>query len=137
MAQDIRITSVSTTQLQGDDVTFFALKAPSAANGGGLTVLAAWAVDDAATTSGTSYSLALHQYSSAGTPALAGTIAAAIGGTADPFAAGVPKAFTISSTYQFIDAGEWVAIQKEEDNSSDPSSGMVIIHWVPGVANAS
>ena len=132
MAQDYQISNISLTQLQGDAVTYFAMKAPSAANGGGFTVLAATAVEDTATGSGTSWSIALHKYSGAGTPALQGTIAAAIGGTASPWVQGVPKNFTISSTYAFIDAGEWIAIEKTESNSSDPMSGQVVIHWVPG-----
>ena len=130
--QDVITLSIPLAAAAGDDTSIYALKAPSAALGGGLRILDAYAVDDAATTSGTSWAVALHKYSSAGTPAVNGTIAAAVGGTADPFAAGVPKQFTISDTYGFLDAGEWLVIEKTEDNSSDPTVGVVVVHYVRG-----
>lgn len=136
MAQDFRITPISLTQLQGDTVTYFAMKAPSAANGGGFTILEAYAVDDTATGAGTSWGISLHKYSALGTPAVNGTIAAEIGGTVSPWVKGVPKTFTIAAAYAFVDAGEWVAIEKDEENSSDPMAGQVVIIWTPGRAGS-
>lgn len=132
MAMDYNILSVSLSEAAGDDASLYVLKAPSAANGGGLTILEAYVIDEGATTSGTSWAVALHKYSSAGTPAVNGTIAAAIGGTSDPFAKGVPKTFTIAAAYRFLDAGEWLVIEKTEDNSSDPTHGYVTVSWIPG-----
>jgi hypothetical protein len=45
-----------------------------------------------------------------------GTIAAAIGGTAGTvWTEGVPQAFTIDADYAFLDAGEWLVIDYQED----------------------
>lgn len=117
----------------GDDVACPILRAPDAEDGGGLTILSAYAVNGAATTSGTAFALALHNYGTAGTAikaGAAGTVAAPIGGTADTFAAGAPKAFTISNA--FLAAGEWLALVKTEENSSDPTRGVVVLSYVMG-----
>lgn len=116
----------------GDNVQQRILRAPDADDGGGLTLLAAYAVNEAATTSGTAFSLALHNYGTAGTAikASGGTVAAAIGGTADVFVAGAPKAFTLSNA--FLAAGEWLVLDKQEDSSSDPTRGVVVIEYLLG-----
>ena len=136
MALDYNVTAVPLTDSWiDDDTTFFVMKAPAAGSGGGLTIIEAYAVEDDPHDDqgvGTAWAIALHKYSSAGTPALNGTIAAAIGGTADNWAAGVPKTFTVSTSYNFVDAGEWVAVEKTEENSCDPQQASVIITWVRG-----
>lgn len=133
-ATDVKqvIVALSTTDLAGDDVQMHVLRAPNAGDGGGLTILRAYAVNEAATTSGTAFSLALHNYGTAGTAikASGGTVAAAIGGTADVFVAGVPKAFTLSNA--FLAAGEWLVLDKQEDNSSDPTRGVLVIDYLLG-----
>ena len=109
-----------------DNKQLFLYKAPSDALGGGVRLVQAYATNGAATNAGTSFSFALHKYSSAGTPAVNGTIAAAIGGTAaTPWGAGVPQAFTLSSTYSFLDAGEWLVLDYQEDNAGNPTNAVV------------
>lgn len=117
---------------QGNDVDGHVFAAPSAANGGGLTIVEAYAVNGAATGAGTSFSLQLENWGTAGTAAKSsgGTIAVAIAGTADPWVANTPKSFTISSG--FVDAGEYVVLNKTETNSSDPTRGVVVIKYVMG-----
>jgi len=116
----------------GDNVQQRILRAPNAEDGGGLTILRAYAVNEAATGAGTAFSLSLHNYGTAGTAIKAdgGTVAAPIGGTADPFAAGVPKAFVLSNAY--LAAGEWLVLDKRETNSSDPTRGVVVIDYLLG-----
>lgn len=134
---DVKILTVAlpntATDWQGDDVVGHLFRAPSSDHGGGITILAAYAVNGAATGAGTGFSWQLENWGTAGTAiksGSAGTIAAAVGGTADPFAQDTPKAFTISNA--FVDAGEWVVIRKDEDNSSDPTRGVVSVHYVLG-----
>lgn len=117
---------------QGNDKTGHIFSAPSDTLGGGITIVGAYAVNAAATTSGTAFSLQLENWGTAGTAikATAGTVAAAIGGTADVFAAGTPKAFTISNA--FVDAGEYIVLRKSETNSSDPTRGVVVIQYLMG-----
>jgi hypothetical protein len=114
---------------QGDNVIGHVLRAPLAAMGGAITIVAAYAVNQAATGAGTGFALSLLNYGAAGT-AVAGTVANAIGGTGDPWAAGVPKAFTISDGV--LDAGEWLVLKKTETNSSDPTRCSVVIEYLVG-----
>lgn len=116
----------------GNNKVMPVLRAPNAEDGGGLTILRAYAVNQAATTSGTAFSLALHNYGTAGTAikAAGGTVAAAIGGTADAFVAGKPKAFVLSNAY--LAAGEWLVLVKAETNSSDPTRGVLVIDYLLG-----
>ena len=60
---------------------------------------------------GSSPHVRLLRYSSSGTPAVEGTIAAAVGGTGTggAWAAGVPKTFTVADG--FVDANEYVAVE--------------------------
>ena len=117
---------------QGDDVVGHIFPAPSDAHGGGITILAAYGVNAAATGAGTGFSLQLENWGTGGTAikSSGGTIAASLGGTADPWAASTPKTFTISNS--FVDAGEWVVVRKNEINSSDPTRAVVVIHYVMG-----
>lgn len=119
---------------QGDDVTGHIFRAPTDAHGGGITILEAWAENGAATGAGTGFSLQLENWGTAGTAikASGGTVAAAIAGTADPWAADTPKDFTLTSANVFLDAGEYLVLRKNEDNSSDPTRGVVSIAYVMG-----
>lgn len=135
---NVNIVTVALGDPGADNKQLFALKAPSDANGGGLRILGGWVVNGASITNslgvgGTTFTLALHKYSSAGTPAVNGTIAAAVGGTAVGWTAGVPQAFTLSSTYSAIDAGEWVVLQYNEINAGNPTNGYAVIQYVMGV----
>lgn len=106
------------------------LKVPPAARGGAVTLMAAHAVNGAATTSGTSFHLTLLRYDSAGT-GLAGTVSATLGGTAAPFAAGSPAPFTL--TDPTLNAGEWLVVRKGEDGgSSDPTRAAIVIEYLVG-----
>lgn len=121
------------TGWQGDDVTGHIFRAPSNAHGGGLTLLGAWLVNGAAHGAGTAAAVSLENWGTAGNAikaGAAGTIAAAIGGTADFFAADTPKAFTIS--LPFIDAGEWIVARKTEENSADFTRGAISLQYVMG-----
>lgn len=111
----------------------FAFRAPSAGFGGGVTILSGYASNATTQGAGTSFSVALHKYSSAGTPAVNGTIAAAIGGTAATFwTANIPQAFTIDTDYAYLSAGEWLVVDYQEDTSGNPAGGMVTVWAAQG-----
>lgn len=121
------------------DDTVLVMKAPRDAIGGGITIVGADAVN-AATTSGTvGFALSLLKYSTAGTPALNGTVAAAIGGTAAAsftdaathWTADVPKAFTLGADL-FMDAGEWLALVYDTTNAGTPTSGAITLYYQMG-----
>lgn len=114
----------------GDDKQIAVFKAPTNALGGGVRLQSAEFTPGAATHAGTSFSLALHKYSAAGTPAVNGTIAAAIGGTAATiWADGVPQAFVLDTDYSFIDAGEYIVLDYQEDNSGTIVNGALTM-WL-------
>lgn len=113
-----------------DDV--FVVKAPDAANGGGLRVLEASVVNHAATSSTVSYTVALHRYSNAGTPAVNGTVAAAMGGTASHWADNVPQDMTIDSAYSFVGAGEYLVASLTAQNGGAPTRAYLMLTYVPG-----
>ena len=83
---------------------------------------------------GTTFTLALHKYTNAGTPAVYGTIAAAIGGTAVGWGAGVPNAFTIttSGSTNYLSAGEYLVLQYNEINAGNPTNATVCIRYILG-----
>lgn len=137
MANDIIPVTVNIPDLGADNRQFYAVKAPLDANGGGLTLLEAYAVPSTTVTNslgvgGTTFTLALHRYSSAGTPAVNGTIAAAVGGTAQGWTAGVRRDFTIDEDYAFIDAGEYVVVQYNEINAGNPVACQVHLLFAQG-----
>lgn len=133
---DVKIVTVSLpgADWAGDDVTGHVLQAPTDAHGGGITLLDVSVVNAAATSAGTSFALQIENWGTAGNAikTSGGTVVPAIGGTADPFAAGTPKAGSINSGAAFVDAGEWLVLRKSEDNSSDPTRGVVVIKYVMG-----
>jgi hypothetical protein len=133
MALDTKCIAFRIGDPGADNKQLYVFEAPDAGHGGGLRILQASACEDAAPGSGTSFSLALHRYSSAGTPAVNGTIAAAIGGTAaTEWASGVPQSFTISETYSFLNAGEWLVIDYQEDDGGNPTNCCVNIWYTLG-----
>lgn len=119
---------------QGDDKSARIFRAPSATLGGGITILAAYVTEEGVTTSGTAHSWQLLNYGTPGTANL-GTVSAVVGGTADVFVAGLPKAFTLSDPV--LDADEWLVLNKQEDNSSDPVRGVFHMHYIMGTLEAS
>lgn len=140
-AFDVKIVSLAlsadaaagTGGWEGNDVVGHVLRAPLAGQGGAITILRAYAVNAAATNGSTGFALQLENWGTAGTAILAGsagTVAAALGGTADPWAVDTPKAFTLSNPT--LDAGEWLVLRKTETNSSDPTRGVLVIEYVAG-----
>lgn len=132
MSFDVKIASFAIGDPAGDDKQLFLLKAPENAKGGGITIVDAEIVNGATTSGGTTWTGALHKYSNAGTPAVNGTIAAALGGTTDYWAAGVPKAFTLDSDYVFLDAGEWLVLDYQEIATGNPTNAFLNVHYVMG-----
>ncbi len=138
MSETLNIQTVSivlpdtANDWQGDDKVANILKAPSAAHGGAITILGAWATNQAATTGGTAFALTLLNYGTAGTAikSSGGTVGATVGGTTDHWAVGVPKEFTLVNAV--LEAGEWLVLRKTQDNSSDPSRCVVTIQYVMG-----
>lgn len=130
---DVHILTVplSVDDWAGNSVTQRILRAPAAGQGGGITLLAAYAVNEAATTAGTAFALQLENHGTAGTAikASGGTVGS-VGGTADLFAAGVPKAFALANAR--LAAGEWLVLRKTETASSDPTRGSLNIHYIMG-----
>lgn len=114
-----------------DNKKLFLYKAPSGSLGGGVRVLSAYATNNATLNSGTSFSYQLLKYSSAA--ALNGTISAAIGGTAaTPWTADVPQAFVIDAAQAFLDAGEWLVLDYQEDAAGNPTNSVVTINLQVG-----
>lgn len=87
------------------------VRVPPAGVGGAFTVTGVEVWFGATTSSTISVVVDVLKYSNAGTPALNGTIAASIGGTADHWAVGVPKRPTVSAANAKVSAGEYVAIK--------------------------
>ena len=137
MTLEVHNVTVALGDPGADNKQLFVLKAPSDANGGGLRLLSgnvvvATSITNSLGVGGTTFTLALHKYSGAGTPAVNGTIAAAVGGTAVGWTANVPQAFTLNADYSFVDAGEWVVLQYNELNAANPTGGYAVLHYVMG-----
>lgn len=116
----------------GDNKQLFLLKAPLDAVGGGIRLVGAHAINTAATGSGTTFTYQLLKYSNAGTPAVNGTVSDILGGTADPWAANVPKAFTLDADYTFLDAGEWLVLDYQEVTNGNPTLSSIVVQYVMG-----
>lgn len=108
------------------------LRAPSDVHGGGITILEchAEATDTEANSlgvGGTTYTLQLLKYDSAGTPAVNGTVSTnTVGGTAVGWTANVPQSFTLDSDYTFLDAGESLRVNYAEVNNGDPTGAVTV-----------
>lgn len=113
--------------------TILVWRAPSDTYGGGVTIQGAYATNHATTSGTVGYSLSLLKFSSAGTPAINGTIAASVGGTADHWTADVPKTFTVATGGdQFMDGGEWMGLVYLSTNAGTPTAGQLIVHYAMG-----
>lgn len=115
MSQDIHVTTIAFNGLTSS--TRLGLHVPTSY--GGITVQSA----DVEIT-GTA-NVTLVTMTNVGTPAVSGTIAAAVGGTAT---SGVPYAMTISDGW--VDGGEWIAVQ--ENLGGTPTYGHVAISYTVG-----
>lgn len=133
MSYEVINSSVVIPDPGADNKQLFIMQAPAFEKGGGVTLLEAVFVNGAATGAGTSFSLALHKYSNAGTPAVNGTIAPAIGGTAETiWADAVPQAFVLDNDHVFLDSGEWLVLDYQEDNAAEPTNGVLNFKYVMG-----
>ena len=138
MHGEVHVVTVALGDPGADNKQLFVFKAPSADNGGGVRILEATAVNGASIANslgvgGTTFTLALHKYSSAGTPVVNGTISTnTLGGTAVGWTAGVTQTFTLNSTYSYISAGEWVVVQYNEVNAGNPTGGFVVLQYTMG-----
>ena len=134
MADAMRTHCVSfplyATDWAGDNVIGHVMRAPAAADGGGIYIVRVTIADQLAHGAGTAYQGLLLNYGTAGT-AVEGTIGT-VGGTGDPIAAATPKAFTLTAAQQTIDAGEWIVFKKDETNSQDPTRGVLVIEYLMG-----
>lgn len=128
---DVNIVSIAPGDPGGDNKQLFMFKAPTDSKGGGISIQSASAVNGAATAGGTSFTLQLLKYSTAGTPAVNGTITTtAIGGSTDDWAASVPKDFTINTP--FVDAGEYVVVDYQEETAGNPTNLVIQVHYIMG-----
>lgn len=102
---------------------------------GGMTIIGANYVPAAATDAGTSHHLYLLNYGSSGTALASGGTVGDCGGTADPFAADTPKAFTLAAAQVFLDAGEWLVLRKTQEGADSDITvdASVVIEYVDGV----
>lgn len=105
------------------DKTIKLFKAPTDAQGGGVTLLAAEIVCSGTVThslgvAGTTFTGALHRYST--DYAVNGTITDTLGGTDVGWGANVKQAWTVDTDYAFIDAGEYVVLDYAEVNAGNP-----------------
>jgi hypothetical protein len=113
--------------------TFFVYRNHETGGSGAQTLVAASFVNQAATSGGTTFTLTLHKYSNAGTPAVNGTISAALGGTTDYWADGVPKDFTLTAAQCVLQPGEWIACVYAEQSTGNPTRAMLNLEFVEGI----
>jgi len=126
---NVQIVSWTIPDPGGDDKQIHLLKAPSDANGGGITIVGAYATNQAATGAGTTFTYQLLTYAASGT-SVSGTITDILGGTAAAWAAETPKAFTITDA--FVDAGEWIVLDYQEVTGGNPTNSVITLQYVMG-----
>lgn len=129
------VTIPLSSQPTGGTVIVPILKAPSAALGGGVTVLAAEIWPATATNAGTGWAAALVNGGTLGT-VLGGTIAAKVGGTAAAalFAANTVAPFTINtaSNINMLSAGQYLALKITQEGTTDVPDGVMIVQYLNG-----
>ncbi len=136
---DIKTVTIFPGDPGGDNKQLFVMRAPTAAHGGAVTILAAEAVQAGTAAlshgvGGTTFTLALTKYTNAATPAVYGTVAASIGGTAQGWGAGRVQEFTISTsgTANQLSAGEFLVAQYNEVNAGNPVNLALIVRYTMG-----
>jgi hypothetical protein len=136
---DIHVVTYALGDPGGDNKQLYLMRAPSAAHGGGVTILSGEVVQAGTAAlshgvGGTTFTIALHKYTNAATPAVYGTIAAAVGGTAQGWGAGRPNEFTIDTagTLRFLSAGEYLVAQYAEINAGNPTLASIIVKYAMG-----
>jgi hypothetical protein len=123
--------TVSPGVMTTDGDLHYAVKASTIA--GGITIVGAQLVNGAAGNAGTACLVVLQNYGVSGT--VAGGTVGTCGGTADPYAADTPKAFTLTTAQVFIDAGEWLVVKKVESGGTPDldAEASICIEYVDGV----
>ena len=136
---DVKVLTLPIADPGGDNKQIYLLRAPSTGQGGGLTILSASAVQAGTAAlshgvGGTTFTYALHKYTNATTPAVYGTIAAAIGGTAQGWGAGRVQEFTIDTagSTNYLSGGEWLVLQYNEVNAGNPVLNSVTVAYIQG-----
>lgn len=112
----------------GGTVIYPVLKAPSAAQGGGLTVLGAEVWPKTATGAGTAWTLELVNGGALGT-VLGGTVGSSVGGTASPFSANTKYAVTIvtTSNINMIPADSYLSVKKTQQGATSAPDGVLMV----------
>lgn len=124
MLGEVKIVNVNVGAVDNENVPLF--RVPADTLGGGITLTRASLVQGGSTNS----EVRLVTMGITATPALGGTLTTtAVGGTASPFAANVPQAFTISTA--FVDANTWVAVQ-ENNVAACNAQAILELHYVMG-----
>lgn len=120
---DVKIATPSAGAISNGTRPLF--KVPTDAEGGGITILSAEVCQGGSTNS----SLILVTLDSTGTTVNGTITTTAVGGTASPFAANTPKAWTI--TTPFVDAGYYVGL-KEGNVAAANAACLVSIKYLMG-----
>lgn len=117
----------------GGTVIYPVVKAPTAAQGGGFTVIHAEIWPKTATSAGTAWTLELVNGGTLGT-VLGGTIASSVGGTASPFSANTKYTPTLvtTSNINMLNAGEYLAVKKTQQGATSAPDGVLIVHLLNG-----
>jgi hypothetical protein len=135
MAESLNVMNL-TVQLSGSLISGTALLplivAPSAAQGGGFTLLSAQYQAGTSTGVGTAFTLELVHGGAVGT-ALGGTVAAAIGGSAaaSNFVPDTVYPFTLSGTLTFA-AGDSLAVKKVASGVNMSPGGVLNLQYING-----
>lgn len=100
---------------------------------GGITITKAYYTPAGSTDAGTSHVLYLMNYGTSGT--VAGGTIGAVGGTAAPYTANVPTAFTLTAAQVFVDDGEWVVLKKTQEGADSDivTNSTLVVEFVEGV----
>lgn len=106
------------------------VRLPTADAGGACQVVDVRVFNAAATASTASFTVDVIKASNVGTPAVNGTIAATIGGTASHWAVGVPQGTSPSASAGRVEAGEYVGVrcnQQTIGTVTAPASCMLLV----------
>lgn len=136
---DVHVVTYALGDPGGDNKQLYLLRAPTANQGGGITILGGEVVQAGTAAlshgvGGTTYTVALHKYTNAATPVVYGTIAAGVGGTAQGWGAGRPNTFTIDTagTLRYLGPGEYLVAQYNEVNAGNPTLASIIVRYLMG-----
>lgn len=128
MTGEVHAVSINVGAISNETVPLF--PAPSAASGGGITILEAHVIEGGSGgTTASSFRL-LKGTVSGGTFTANGTIdSAAVGGTASVFIKNIAKSWTIANPY--VSPGEWLAVI-EGNVQAAPTVTRIAVSYVVG-----